>query len=83
MKKNYFDDEGNLIIRPYRLKDLVAIYGVCRHTLRKWINAKAPEYGSKDRKYFTVDQARGIVTALGAPQKLVTIIPIQSFQKAS
>ncbi len=76
--KQVFDEQGNLIIRPYRLMDLAAIYDVSTRTLRRWIDAKAPEHGKKKKKYFTVDQVQGIVTALGIPQKVAVVIPLSS-----
>ena len=42
VKKNYFDDEGNLFIKPYQLKDLAEIYEVSLNN-----NAKASEYYQK------------------------------------
>lgn len=76
-KKQLFDEQGNLIIRPYRLMDLAAIYEVSTRTIRRWIDAKVPEHGKKKKKYFTVDQVQAIVTALGIPQKIAVVIPIQ------
>ncbi len=75
--KQLFDEQGNLIIRPYRLMDLAAIYEVSPRTIRRWIDAKAPEFGKKKKKYFTVDQVQGIVTALGIPQKVAVVIPMR------
>ena len=75
--KQLFDEKGNLIIRPYRLMDLATIYEVSPRTIRRWIDVKAPEHGKKKKKYFTVDQVRGIVTALGIPQKVAVVIPMR------
>lgn len=83
MQKQYYDELGMLIIRPYRLKDLAAIYDVSRHTIRRWLNEKAAEYATKSKKYFTVEQVRGIVNALGMPQKVVILTMKPSFNKAS
>jgi hypothetical protein len=33
--------------------------------------------GKKKKKYFTVDQVQGIVTALGVPQKIAVVIPMR------
>jgi hypothetical protein len=65
-----FDTDGNFIIRPYMLKDLAIHYNVCTRTLRRWINTLAPEVGNKKKKFFTVEQVRIIVTAIGVPQKI-------------
>jgi hypothetical protein len=83
MTKQYFDEQGNLIIRPYRLTDLAAIYAISRHTIRRWINEKAAAYGTKTKKYFSVEQVQGIVNALGIPQKITPLIVLQQFKKAS
>jgi uncharacterized protein YjcR len=80
--KKLYDEQGNLIIRPYRLMDLAAIYGVSTRTLRRWIDGKAPEYGNKTKKYFTIEQVKGIVTALGMPQKISLVVPMQPLKQA-
>lgn len=67
----FYDQQGNLIVRPYRLKDLAAIYGVSNHTMRKWIQGHAPEQASKERKFYSVVQVRAILDALGHPHKLM------------
>jgi len=83
MQKQYFNEQGNLIIRPYRLTDLAAIYAVSRYTIRRWITEKASRYGTKSKKYFTVEQVKGIVSALGIPQAISTVITMQSLKNAS
>ena len=80
--KKLYDEQGNLVIRPYRLMDLAAIYDVSTRTMRRWIDAKAPEHGKKNKKYFTVDQVRGIVTALGIPQKIALLTVMPQFKQA-
>ena len=80
--KKTYDDQGNLIIRPYRLMDLAAIYDVSTRTMRRWIDAKAPECGKKEKKYFTVDQVQGIVTALGIPQKIAVVAVMPQLKQA-
>jgi len=37
VKRNYFDEEGCLLIKPYRIKDFAEIYDVSTKTIRKWI----------------------------------------------
>jgi hypothetical protein len=78
--KDFYDNQGNLIIRPYRLKDLSAIYGVSDRTVRRWIDEKAAEYGKKTKKYFTIEQVIGIVNAIGLPQKIATVVKL-SYEK--
>lgn len=83
VSKKYFDEEGQLIIRPYRLLDLAAVYQVSTRTMRRWIDAKVPEQGKKSAKYFSVDQVRAIVNALGIPHKLAAVVQMSSHQQAA
>ena len=72
MKKEtiqYYDQTGKLIIKPYRMKDLAAIYGVDVRTLRNWMSKLAPTIIRKQAKYFLVQEVAAIVTALGVPKK--------------
>ncbi len=81
-EKKFFDEQGNMLIRPYRLMDLAAIYDVSSKTMRRWIDAKAPEFAKKTRTYFTIDQVKGIVTILGMPQKISLVVHMQSYKQA-
>jgi hypothetical protein len=81
-QKKLYDEQGNLIIRPYRLMDLAAIYDVSTRTMRRWIDAKAAEYGKKEKKYFTIQQVQGIITALGLPQKISLVVPMKPLKQA-
>lgn len=85
MKSNtsfFYDDRGHLIVRPYRLKDLAAIYGVSTYTMKKWIKAHAKAYSDKTRKYYSVLQVRAILDALGHPHKLLPT-PIAKYKQAA
>ena len=81
-EKQLYDEQGNLIIRPYRLMDLAAIYDVSTRTMRRWIDGKAAEYGKKEKKYFTIEQVIGIITALGLPQKFSLVVTMQPLKQA-
>ncbi len=70
VKKNYFSGEGNLIIKPYQLKDLGEIYGVHPRTIRRWIDKLLPQIGNKKVKYFTIEEVTKIVTAIGFPHTI-------------
>lgn len=80
--KSLFDEKGNLIIRPYFLMDLAALYGVSGRTMRRWIDAKAPQYAKKNSKYFTVEQVQGIINALGIPQKIAVVVNMPQLKQA-
>lgn len=69
VKRNCFDEEGHLLIKPYRIKDLAEIYDVSTKTIRKWIANKAG-VEKKESQYFTVHDVAKIVNAIGLPQKI-------------
>lgn len=68
VKRNYYTDEGNLLVKPYQLKDLGEIYGVHPRTVRNWIDKMAPQVGRKKVKYFTIEEVKTIIAAIGLPQ---------------
>ncbi len=70
VKRACFDDEGALLIKPYRVKDLAAIYDVSPKTLRKWIAASAPTAAKGKGQYYSVGDVTKIINALGLPQKI-------------
>jgi len=69
VKRNFYDEEGHLLIKPYRIKDLAEIYDVSPKTIRKWITNKAG-VEKKESQYFTVHDVAKIETAIGLPQKI-------------
>lgn len=69
VKRNFFDEEGHLLIKPYRIKDLAEIYDVSTKTMRKWIASKAG-VAKKESQYFTVHDVAKIVSVIGLPQKI-------------
>lgn len=72
VKRNYYDDEGNLLIKPYRLKDLAEIYGVCNRTMKKWITNAAPQAQRNRSQFYPIPAVIMIVEALGLPQRVET-----------
>lgn len=81
-QKTYYDEQGNLLVRPYRLKDLAAIYDVSPKTMRRWIDSKAAEHGKKTKMYFTIQQVNAIITAIGIPHKVAMVIPMHELKQA-
>ena len=57
-------------IRPYSVKDLASIYGVCDKTLKKWVKPYATEVGEKNGRYYSVAQVKVIFDKLGVPCKM-------------
>lgn len=70
VKRPYFDDDGNLIIKPYQMKQLAEIYKVHRKTLSRWIYGIVPNIDKKKRKYFTIEEVVTIVNAIGLPHTI-------------
>ncbi|RYY91029.1 MAG: hypothetical protein EOO15_00370 [Chitinophagaceae bacterium] len=68
--KSYFDEQGHLIIRPYRLKDLAAIYDVSTKTMKKWIDSLKVEVKREKCQYYSIGQVGSIADQLGLPQKI-------------
>ena len=58
-------------IRPYSVKDLAGIYGVCDKTLKKWVKPFATEVGEKNGRYYSVAQVKVIFEKLGVPCKML------------
>lgn len=73
VKRNYYDDEGNLLIKPYRLKDLAEIYGVSNKVLKKWITNTVPDVQRKDSLFFMAGDVEKILNAIGFPKKIIQI----------
>lgn len=80
--KKYYDEQGNLIIKPYRLKDLAAIFDVNAQTMKRWINKYPKELGAKDGKYYSVRQVEFMIGKYGLPRKVCTVLNMQSQQAA-
>jgi hypothetical protein len=72
VKRNYYDEEGNLLIKPYRLKDLAEIYGVCNRTMKKWITNAAPQVVKNRSQFYSIISVNMIINALGLPQRIET-----------
>ncbi|TCZ74056.1 hypothetical protein [Flaviaesturariibacter aridisoli] len=68
--KSYFDEQGHLIIRPYRLKDLAAIYDVSTKTMKKWIDGLKVEVKREKCQYYSIGQVESVAQQLGFPQKI-------------
>lgn len=66
--KKYFDGSGNLIIKPYRMVDLLSIFDVDYRTLRKWLEACKEEIGERQGNYYNARQVTLIVQKFGLPR---------------
>lgn len=69
-KPPYFDGDGNLIIKPYHMKQLAEIYQVHPRTIGRWINEVVPHIDKKKRRYFMVEEVITIINAIGLPHTI-------------
>jgi transposase-like protein len=67
--KQYFDDAGGLIIKPYRISDLATIFDIHRDTMRKWMLSYPEQLTKREGKYFSVRQVEFIIEKFGRPSK--------------
>lgn len=77
--KQYYDEQGNLIVKPYRLKDLAAIFDVNQQTLKRWMNKHPQRLSEKDGKYYSVHQVNYMIEVFGLPHK----VPVQLYTEIS
>lgn len=70
VKRSCYDEEGNLLIKPYRVMDLAALYDVTTKTMRKWIATAVPDIQKSSGHYYSAKAVAQIIQAIGAPQKL-------------
>jgi transposase-like protein len=54
-------------MKPYSIKELALLYGVCDKTLKKWMKPFNDHIGQKQGRYFTVAQVATIFGKLGQP----------------
>ncbi len=70
--KKYFDEQGKLIIKPYRLTDLSAIFDVNYKTMRRWMNNFPSELNKRDGKYYSIRQVEFMIAQFGLPRRIDT-----------
>lgn len=80
--KTYYDEQGNLIIKPYRMKDLAAIFDVNQQTLKRWMSKHSEKLAEKDGKYYSVHQVNYMIEIFGLPHK-VAMMPFAETLKAA
>jgi hypothetical protein len=57
-------------IKPYSVKDLAGIYGVCDKTFKKWLRPFITAIGEKNGRYYSVAQVKIIFEKLGVPCRM-------------
>ena len=73
VRKQYFDTDGKLFVKPYRLSDLAEIFDVNRKTMRKWLDKYPDELGKREGKYFSVRQVQFCLEKFGLPGKVIVL----------
>lgn len=81
--KKYFDEKGKLIIKPYRIIDLAAIFDVNRKTMRRWMSNFPGELGKRDGKYFSINQVEFMIAQFGLPRRIDMTITEGQLNKAA
>jgi hypothetical protein len=81
--KQYFDEQGNLIIKPYRLKDLAAIFDINTQTLKRWMSHHPHELSRKTGKFYSIKQVEFMITQFGLPKKLTVQVSHPSAKQAA
>jgi hypothetical protein len=59
---------AEIMIKPYMINELAAMYGVTPKTFRGWLVGM--KLGDKKGRYYSVAQVTIIITELGFPYKL-------------
>lgn len=57
-------------VKPYTLKEIASIYGVCDKTLKRWLKPFKEEIGERQGRFYNVTQVRVIFDKLGVPGML-------------
>lgn len=81
--KSFYDDEGSLIIKPYRLIDLAQIFDVNYRTFKRWISNIEKEMGKADGKYYSIKQVEYMIAQFGLPRKLNTAVAEEALRSAA
>ena len=54
-------------LKPYTIKELAKIYGVCTKTFRRWINPIKKEIGERNGWFYSIAQVKIIFSELLLP----------------
>jgi len=54
--------------KPYSLRELGKLYGVCARTLKKWLEPIEAEVGPRRGRFYTINQVELIFEKLGEPE---------------
>jgi hypothetical protein len=77
--KQFFDETGKLIIRPYRMIDLTQIFDVNYKTFKRWVSNIEKELGKPNGKYYSIRQVEYMIAQFGLPR----IVTEETMRKAA
>jgi hypothetical protein len=63
-------NENKIQLKPYTLKELAVLYGVCKKTIKRWLKPIETEIGQHDGRYYTIPQVKVIFARLGYPANI-------------
>ncbi len=74
MSKNQLNSRVNaqVEVKPYSIKELAGIYGVCSRTLKKWMLPFQEELGKPTGWFYTIPQVEIIFAKLSLPHIMTT-----------
>ncbi|NCT73972.1 MAG: hypothetical protein GXC78_05535 [Chitinophagaceae bacterium] len=81
--KKFYDEDGNLIVKPYRLLDLAQIFDVNYRTFKRWVSNIEKEMGKPDGKYYSIKQVEYMIAQFGLPRKLNTAVAEETLRNAA
>lgn len=81
--KSYYDENGNMFIKPYQLIDLAKIFDVNYRTFKRWVNNIEKELGKPSGRYYSVAQVEYMIAQFGLPRKLDSSTPQDELKKAA
>lgn len=64
-------NDSNLPLKPYTMKELALLYGVCKRTFKKWLQPYEREIGNHNGRFLTIVQVKIIFSKLGLPSTTI------------
>jgi len=65
-------NENNVPLKPYTMKELAMLYGVCKRTFKKWLTPYEKEIGDHNGRFLTIAQVKVVFNKLGLPSTTIT-----------
>lgn len=62
--------KNEIMVKPYSVKELSKIYGVCTKTMKLWLRLIHNKIGVLHGRYYTVKQVEILFKSMGLPFQL-------------